>query len=269
MTDGGRLAGRVAVVTGASRGMGRAIALRLARDGADCVVMYRRDAARAGEAVAEIERLGQRGLALRIELAEPAEVAPAFARIGEAFGRVDILVWNAAATAFRPTLEQKPHNVDRTFAISVDSFVAAVQAAVPLMRDRPGRVVAVSGIDSHQAMTAHGVLGAAKAALESLVRSLAMELGPLGITVNGVSPGLVETDSAQFYVERGISREYTDAVKRIVALTPVRRAGTGEDVAALVAYLASDAAAFLTGQTIVIDGGLTVVSPLNLMQAGP
>jgi len=87
--------------------------------------------------------------------------------------------------------------------------------------------------------------------------------------VNGVSPGLVETDSAQFYVERGISREYTEAVKRIIALTPVRRAGTGEDVAALVAYLASDAAGFLTGQTIVIDGGLTILSPLNLMQADP
>ena len=266
---GAPFAGRVAVVTGASRGMGRAIALRLARDGADCVVMYRRDAARAGAAVAAIERLGRRALALALDLGEPAEVAPAFARIGEVFGRVDVFVANAAATAFRPTLEQKRHNLQRTFAISVESFVAAVQAAVPLMRGRPGRVVAVSGIDSQQAMARHGALGAAKAALESLVRVLAMELGPLGITVNGVSPGLVETDSAQFYVERGISREYTEAVKRIIALTPVRRAGTGEDVAALVAYLASDAAGFLTGQTIVIDGGLTILSPLNLMQADP
>ncbi len=262
------LEGRVAVVTGASRGMGRAIALRLALDGADCVVMYRRDSVRADEVVAEVERLGGRALALQIELGEPAQIQPAFARIGEAFGRIDILVANAAATAFRPMLEQRAHNVERTFAISIESFVAAVQAAVPLMKDRPGRVVAVSGIDSHQAMTGHGVLGAAKAALESLVRALAMELGPLGITVNAVSPGLIETDSAQMYVERGISQQYAEAVERVIALTPVRRAGTGDDVAGLVAYLVSDRASFLTGQTIVIDGGLTILSPLNHLQAG-
>ncbi len=261
------LEGRVAVVTGASRGMGRAIALRLARDGADCAVRYRRDSRRAGEVVAEVEALGRRALALPIDLGQPAQVPPAFERIGEVFGRVDIVVANAAATAFRPMLEQKPHNIERTFAISIESFVLAVQAAVPLMQGRSGRVVAISGIDSHQAMTGHGVLGAAKAALESLVRAFATELGPLGITVNGVSPGLIETDSAQFYVERGMSREYAEAVARIVALTPVRRAGTGADVAALVAYLASDAAGFLTGQTILIDGGLTMMSPLNLMRA--
>ncbi|MBI2013933.1 MAG: SDR family oxidoreductase [Candidatus Rokubacteria bacterium] len=248
--------------------MGRAIALRLARDGADCVVMYRRNHERAGEVVGEVERLGRRALALPVELGEPAQVAPAFARVGEAFGRVDIVVANAAATAFKPMLEQKAHNVQRTFAISVESFVAAVQAAVPLMRGRPGRIVAVSGVDSFQAMAGHGVLGAAKAALESLVRALAMELGPLGITVNGVNPGLVETDSAQMYVERGISQAYREAVARVVAQTPVRRAGTGEDVAGLVAYLASDAASFVTGQTIVIDGGLTIVSPLSRLQAG-
>ncbi len=256
-------AGRVAVVTGASRGMGRAIALRLARDGADCVVTYRREAARAAEVVAAIERLGRRALALPLDLVEPAQVAPAVARIAEAFGRVDVLVANAAATAFRPILEQKPHNIERTFAISVESFVAAVQAVVPLMRGRPGRIVAISGVDSHQAMQGHGVLGAAKAAMESLVRTLALELGPAGITVNGVSPGLVETESSRTYAERGLGRPWADAVARIVARTPVGRAGTPEDVAELVAYLASDAAGFLTGQTIVIDGGLTIVSPMH------
>ncbi len=121
--------GRVAVVTGGSRGIGRAIARRLAADGADCALTYRQHAEEARVAVAEIETLGRRAIAVPLELAEPSDVGPAFERIGEAFGRVDILVASAAATAFRPMLEQKPHNVRRTLAISIESFVAAVQGA--------------------------------------------------------------------------------------------------------------------------------------------
>ena len=145
-------------------------------------------------------------------------------RIGEAFGRLDILVASAAATAFRPMLEQKAHNVRLTFAITVESFIALVQAAVPLMRGRPGRVVAISGIDSFQAMAGHGVLGSAKAAMESLVRAFALELGPEGITVNGVNPGFIGTDSSRLYVEQGLGSDYEAAVARLEAATPVRRA---------------------------------------------
>ena len=252
---------RVALVTGGSRGIGRAIALRLAASGADCVVTYRREADRAREVVDEITALGRRALAVELPLEQRERVGPVFEHIGETFGRLDVLVASAAATAFRPMTEQKPHNVDLTFAISVDSFVAAVQAAVPLMRDG-GRIVAISGIDSHQAMPNHGVLGAAKAAVESLVRTLALELGPQGITVNGVSPGMIATDSSQMYIARSLGKEWSDAAKDLAAMTPVRRLGTVDDVASLVAYLASDAASFLTGQTIVLDGGLTIVSPL-------
>ena len=112
-------------------------------------------------------------------------------------------------------------------------------------------------------MAGHGLLGAAKAAVESLVRALALELGPRGITVNGVSPGFVDTDSSRLYVERGLGQDYERAVARVVAATPVRRTGTVEDVASLVAFLSGDEAGFLTGQTIVLDGGLTIVSPLG------
>lgn len=263
------LAGRVAVVTGGSRGIGRGIALHLARAGADCVITFRKNDTAAAETVGALEALGCRAHAERLELAEPEQVGPAFERIAAAFARVDVLVANAAATAFRPALDQKPHNVRRTFAISVDSLVAMVQAAVPLMKGRPGRIVLVSGIDSFQAMGGHSVLGAAKAAAESLVRGLALELGPLGITVNAVTPGFVETDSSAYYVTRGLGLDYERATARLLAATPVRRHGTPEDVAALVAYVVSDAASFLTGQCIVIDGGLTITSPLSRMEDGP
>ena len=263
------LAGRVAVVTGGSRGIGRAIALRLARDGADCVITYRRNEKAAVEAVRAVEALGRRAVAERLELSEPEQVGSLFERVAAAFGRVDVLVANAAATAFRPLLEQKPHNVRRTFAISVDAFVAMAQAAVPLMKGRAGRIVLISGIDSFQAMGGHSVLGAAKAAAESLVRGMALELGPLGITVNGVTPGFIGTDSSTYYVSEGLGLDYAQATKRLLAATPVRRHGTPEDVAGLVGYLVSDAAAFLTGQCIVIDGGLTITSPLTRMADGP
>jgi enoyl-[acyl-carrier protein] reductase III len=137
------------------------------------------------------------------------------------------------------------------------------------MKGRPGRIVLVSGIDSFQAMGGHSVLGAAKAAAESLVRALALELGPLGITVNAVTPGFVKTDSSAYYVTRGLGLDYERATARLLAATPVRRHGTPEDVAALVAYVVSDAASFLTGQCIVIDGGLTITSPLSRMEDGP
>lgn len=263
------LEGRVAVVTGGSRGIGRGIALRLARDGAHCVITYRKDAATAAGTVATLEALGVRARAEPLELAEPEQVGPVFERIAAAFGRVDVLVANAAATAFRPLLEQKMHNVRRTFAISVDAFLALAQAAVPLMAGRPGRIVLVSGIDSFQAMGGHGVLGAAKAAAESLVRALALELGPRGVTANAVTPGFIKTDSSAYYVTQGLGLDYEQATARLLAATPVRRHGTPEDVAALVAYLVSDAAAFLTGQCIVIDGGLTITSPLTRMEEAP
>jgi len=256
------LTGRVAVVTGGSRGMGRALALALATAGADCAITYRANAAAAHDAVDEIKRLGRGALAVPLDLRDPEAVPPTIERIGAVFGRLDIVVANAAATAFRPMVEQKPHNVEQTLAITVRSFIAAVQAAVPLMRGG-GRIVAISGIDSHQAMRGHGVLGAAKAAMESLVRALALELGPQGITVNGVSPGVVDTDSSRLYIERALGVRYEDAVARLVTATPVRRLGTVDDVANLVVFLASEAAGFITGQTIVIDGGLSIVSPME------
>ena len=147
--------------------------------------------------------------------------------------------------------------------------MAMTQAAVPLMKGRPGRIVLISGIDSFQAMGGHSVLGAAKAAAEGLVRGLAFELGPLGVTVNAVTPGFIRTDSSTYYVTEGLGLDYERATARLREATPVRRHGTPEDVAALVGYLASDAASFVTGQCIVIDGGLTITSPMTRMGEEP
>jgi len=263
------LEGRVAVVTGGSRGIGRGIALRLAREGAHAVITYRKNADVAAATVTAIEDLGVKALALPLELADPTQVGPTFERIAETFGRVDILVASAAATAFRPLLEQKAHNVRLTFAITVDSFIALVQAATPLMRGRAGRIIAISGIDSFQSMRGHGVLGGAKAAMESLVRAFALELGPEGVTVNGVNPGFVSTDSSRLYVEHGLTQDYQRAIARLESVTPVRRIGTVDDVADCVAWIASDRAGFLTGQTIVLDGGLTIVSPMTRLEEAP
>src|SRR3990170_2289520 len=139
------LGGRVAVVTGGARGIGSGIALRLARDGAHCVLTYRRSAELAAQVVKEIEREGVKGLALPLELAQPPQVPPLFERVGEAFGRVGILVAHAAATAFPPLLGQKEYNIPRPFAISAHSSTPAPQAALPLTRGRPGRLGAEGG----------------------------------------------------------------------------------------------------------------------------
>ena len=257
-----KLAGRVALVTGGSRGIGRAIALRLAAEGAHLVVTYRQNRALAEEVVVAAEALGRHAIATKADLMRKGDIGEMFGAVRANFGRLDIFVANAAATAFRPLLEQKDYNVERTFAITVTAFILAAQQAVPLMTNGPGRIIAVSGIDSVGVLAGHGVLGAAKAAMEMLVRYLACELGPRGITVNAVCPGVIETDSSRLYFERGLGTGLADAAARLIELTPVRRLGRPEDVAALVAFICSDEADFLTGQTIVLDGGLHLLSPM-------
>jgi enoyl-[acyl-carrier protein] reductase III len=257
-----RLAGRVALITGGSRGVGRAIALRLASDGADLVVTYKKARGLAEEAVRAATELGRRAVAVQADLEHSEDVDRMFEVTRAQFGRVDILVANAAATAFRPLVEVKGYNVTRTFAITVTAFVLAAQRAAALMPAGFGRIVAISGFDATHVMRGHATLGAAKAAMETLVRYLAWELGPRGVTVNGVSPGLVETDSYRMYLTRGLGVDSVEAEARLIALTPRRRLGRPEDVANLVAFLCSEEADFLTGQTVILDGGLTLLSPL-------
>jgi enoyl-[acyl-carrier protein] reductase III len=246
--------GKVALVTGASRGIGRATAIKLARDGAAVVVNYRRNDAAAADTVRAITAAGGQAFAARADLEDGEEIAAMFATVRERFGRADVLVANAAATAFRSLLDTKAHNLARTFGITVNGFLRCVQEAVPLMR-AGGAVVAVSGFDTLRVLPGHGTLGAAKAAVELLVRYLAVELAPRGIRVNGVCPGYIETDSARLYA----GPEYATRVRdEWIASTPIGRIGQPEDVAGVIAFLCSAEAGFICGQTIVVDGGLTL-----------
>jgi enoyl-[acyl-carrier protein] reductase III len=255
-----RFAGQVALVTGSSRGIGRAIALRLAQDGADVVVNYRRQTAAAQETAAAIIALGRRALVVQADLGEAAAVRQMFAQVHDTFGSLDMLIANAAATAFKPLLEQQQHNLEKTFAITVNAFVLAVQEAVKLMQGRHGKIVTVSGIDARRYVPRHGALAAAKGALEVLTAYFACELAPLGIAVNGVNPGFVDTDSAHVFGEH----VYRLLAQNIVTSTPMRRVGTPADIANVVAFLCSEEAAWICGQTLTVDGGLSLTSPFTI-----
>ena len=255
--NGMDLHGQVAVVTGSSRGIGRAVALGLAEAGASVAVNYRRSEEAARQVAREIEARGVKALVVRADLEHEEEIQKMFLAVRETFGGLDILVANAAATAFKPLLEVKPHHIDRTFRITVHGFLSCVREAVGLMEGRRGRIVALSGIDARQVMPGHGVLAAAKAAMEALVRYLACELAERGISVNGVCPGVVETDSARVYA----GERWGSLIAPVIDATPWKRLGTPEDIAPVVAFLCSPRAAWITGQTLVVDGGLSLTSP--------
>lgn len=255
-----RFAGKVALVTGSSRGIGRAIALRLAQQGADMVIHYRRQITAAQETAAAVAALGRRTLVVQADLGEAVAVRQVFAQISETFGVLDILVANAAATAFKPLMELQEHHLDKTLTITLKSFVLAAQLAAALMHGRQGKIVTVSGIDARRYIPLHGALAAAKGALEVLTTYLACELAPRGITVNGVNPGFVDTDSAHVFGEE----IYRLLEQNIVTHTPLQRVGMPDDIAKVVAFLCSDEAAWICGQTLTVDGGLSLTSPFDI-----
>ncbi|MEK7681894.1 MAG: SDR family oxidoreductase [Chloroflexota bacterium] len=251
-----KLAGRVALVTGSSRGIGRAIALRLASGGAHIVVNYKQNEEAAHATVAELTALGVRALPVQADMEKPEDIRALFAQIKAEFGGLDVLVVNAAASAFKPLMEAKEHNVRRTFAITVDAFLPLVQQAVALMEGRQsGRIVAVSGWDTLRVIDRHGILAGAKAAMETWVRYLACELAPKGINVNSVCPGPI-VNTLYPHVYGGDAAGYEEWKRARIAATPKGRIGTPEDVAKVVAFLCSEDADWIVGQLIVCDGGL-------------
>jgi enoyl-[acyl-carrier protein] reductase III len=243
------LTGKIALVTGASRGIGRAVALRLAQAGADVVVNYLRKESAAREVAEAVMALGRRALTIKADVADGDDMARLFEAI-RAFGGLDILVANAAIGVMEPLSEVTPKHWQRTLATNAWAFLALTQQAAPLMRARGGgRIVALTSPGSQRVIEEYGLVGSSKAALEALVRYWAVELAPQGIIVNAVSPGMIETDAIK-------QLSNPDALLELVRQqTPAGRLATAEDVAGLVEFLCSPPAQMIVGQTLVIDGG--------------
>ena len=247
MTDG-RLAGKVAVVTGASRGIGAAIARRLAADGAKVVVNYSRNADAVAQVVAQIAAAGGEAFAVQADIADLGAVARLFEETNARFGRLDILVNNAAIADFRPLDAIDPAHFDRQFAVNVRGLLFATQAAARQM-GAGGRILHISSGAAQAAPPGTSVYSASKAAVEAMAKSHAAELGARGITVNVVAPGTTETDM----LNAAMPKEVQQAM---VANTALGRLGQPEDIADVVAFLASEDARWVTGQVLGVSGGL-------------
>ncbi|HEY6395877.1 MAG TPA: SDR family oxidoreductase [Solirubrobacteraceae bacterium] len=248
--------GRIALITGASRGIGRTLALSLAARGATPIINYRTNEDAANEVVAEVEGMGIATMAIRADIEELAEIDAMFDQVQERFGRLDFFVSNASASNFRPLMELKPHHLERTFNLNVRAFVVGTQRAVRLM-EQGGRIVVLSSYGSPRTFPTYANLGSAKAAAEVWARYMAVELAPLGINVNALTPGIIESDSSAFFYNTGLVAPLDKVVPRI----PKRRLGTVQEVADCVLFLLSPASEYVTGTTLVVDGGLIAVSP--------
>ena len=251
-------ANKIALVTGSGRGIGRAIALRLAKGGADVVINFVRNQAPAEEAAAIVRSLGRKAIVVKANLSRLEDIDELFAKTVEQMGGLDIFISNAASGFNRPGMEQKLSGWDWTLNVNARAFLFAVQRAAPLMEARQGgAVVAISSPGSTRVMPDYIAVGASKAALEALTRYLAVELSPKNIVVNAVSPGVVLTDALQHFS----ALSDPTAIPRAIANTPAGRLVQPEDVAEVVAFLCSPAAALIRGQVIVVDGGYTLIVP--------
>ncbi|WP_106397251.1 SDR family NAD(P)-dependent oxidoreductase [Actinocorallia populi] len=237
---------KVALVTGGSRGIGAATALRLAREGADVVVTYREGKEAAGEVVRRIEGFGVRGLAVRADSGDAAEAADSVRQAAEAFGRLDVLVNNAGVGVLGPLEELGLADVDRVLAVNVRGTFLASQAAATVM-PAGGRIITIGTCMSQRVPGPGGTLYTmSKSALIGMTKALARELGGRGITANIVHPGPIDTDMNPADGPYAASQS---------ELTAVGRFGTAEEVAAMVAYLAGSQASYVTGAEFSVDGG--------------
>jgi enoyl-[acyl-carrier protein] reductase III len=249
------LSGRVALVSGGSRGIGRACALRLAEAGADVIVNFVTSQAAAEQTAREIIALGRKAAIVRADVSESEDVQAMLGMVQEQFGQLDILISNAASGGFRSLLDATAKNFESAMSINALALVNLVQAGLPLLSqsEHRAKIIALSSHGAHRALPAYGLIGASKAALASLVRHFALELGDRGINVNVIEAGLVETDSTRQLP--GVQEMLASRTQHTLVGDRVLEAS---DVADVALFLASPLSDMIQGQTIVVDGGVSI-----------
>ncbi len=249
------LEGKVALVTGSGRGIGRAIALKLASQGADIVVNFFRRREAAEKTAKDIEAMGVKTELIRANIGDPAKIDEMFDTIANKFGHLDILINNAASGVGRSVLDVDVRAWEWTMNANARAPLLCAQRASKLMEGRGGgKIVGISSLGSYFVLPTYAVVGVSKAALEALTRYLAIELAPKGICVNAVAASAVETEALKFYIKEGLIQDTRQA-------TPVGRMVTPEDVAKVVAFLCSEEAFMIRGQTVIVDGGTSIALP--------
>lgn len=248
----GQLTDRVALITGASRGIGRAMAEVFAREGAS-VALAARSAEALDDVAADIARAGGRALVLPTDLVDPEAGPAAVERTITGFGRIDVLVNNAGGSSFMaPVAESRMSGVAKTMALNFDATLRMIQAVVPgMVAQGRGSIVNVSSVTALRASPLLGHYGAAKAAVVSITQTLAVELGTTGVRVNALVPGWIATDLTEFLRADGSVED------SLLDRVPMKRWGTADEIAQAALFLASDASSFMTGQSLVVDGGLS------------
>jgi len=249
-TNSNKLNGKVAVITGASKGIGAAIAKQLAAEGAKVVVNYSSSKKDADKVVDEIAKDGGKAIAVQANLSKQADIGRLFAETKKAFGRLDILVNNAGVYEFSPLENVTEENFHKQFNLNVLGLILASQAAVRLFDAAGGNIVNISSIASIKGFPDGAIYSGTKGAVDAITRSLAAELGPRRIRVNAVRPGMVETEGTH---SAGIAE--SDMRKQVEAQTPLGRIGQPRDIAGAVVFLASSDSSWITGETFVISGG--------------
>jgi 3-oxoacyl-[acyl-carrier protein] reductase len=245
-----KLTGKIAVVTGASKGIGAAIAKQLAAEGASVVVNYSSSKTGADKVVAEITGAGGKAVAVQADMAKQADIERLFAETKKAYGRLDILVNNAGIYEFAPLENVTEEFFHKQFNLNVLGLILATQAATKQFNSGGGSIVNISSLVSTLGFPNASVYSGTKGAVDAITRSLAKELGPRGIRVNAINPGMVETEGTH---SAGIAE--SELRKQVEAQTPLGRIGQPQDIAGAAVFLASADSSWITGETFVISGG--------------